>query len=86
MAEADEMAAQHRSRSATADEIFAELEKTGKGKRQHRYARSTPSKSFAKDLERLSRSGRYDMHRLKDAMLLLSPMMSRCDRNGSTIR
>ncbi|MGE0279525.1 MAG: type II toxin-antitoxin system YafQ family toxin [Rhizobiaceae bacterium] len=29
------------------------------------------SKSFAKDWERLSRSGRYDMHRLKEAMLLL---------------
>jgi mRNA interferase YafQ len=37
---------------------------------------ATPSKadytsSFHKDWERLSRSGRYDMHRLKEAMLLL---------------
>ena len=29
------------------------------------------SKSFLKDWERLSRSGRYDMNRLKKAMLLL---------------
>ena len=29
------------------------------------------TKAFQKDYERLSRSGRYDMHRLKDAMLLL---------------
>lgn len=29
------------------------------------------SKSFLKDWERLSRSGRYDLRRLKEAMLLL---------------
>lgn len=29
------------------------------------------AKSFAKDWERLSRSGRYDMNRLKEAMLQL---------------
>ena len=29
------------------------------------------TKTFAKDWERLSRSGRYDLHRLKAAMLLL---------------
>lgn len=29
------------------------------------------AKSFLKDWERLSRSGRFDMHRLKQAMLLL---------------
>ena len=29
------------------------------------------TKSFAKDWERLSRSGRYDMRRLKEVMLLL---------------
>ncbi len=29
------------------------------------------TKSFVKDWERLSHSGRYDMHRLKEAMLLL---------------
>ena len=29
------------------------------------------AKSFLKDWARLSRSGRYDMHRLKEAMLLL---------------
>ena len=29
------------------------------------------TKTFAKDWERLFRSGRYDLHRLKEAMLLL---------------
>lgn len=29
------------------------------------------TKTFAKDWERLSRSGRYDLNRLKEAMLLL---------------
>ena len=29
------------------------------------------AKGFLKDWERLSRSGRYDLHRLKEAMLLL---------------
>jgi mRNA interferase YafQ len=29
------------------------------------------TRSFLKDWEQLSRSGRYDMHRLKEAMLLL---------------
>lgn len=29
------------------------------------------TKAFSKDWERLSRSGRYDMHRLKEVMLLL---------------
>ena len=29
------------------------------------------AKPFLKDWDRLSRSGRYDMHRLKEAMLLL---------------
>lgn len=29
------------------------------------------TKAFQKDYERLSRSGRYDMHRLKEAMTLL---------------
>ena len=29
------------------------------------------TKAFRKDYERLSRTGRYDMHRLKEAMLLL---------------
>ena len=29
------------------------------------------TKAFLKDWERLSRSGRYDMHRLKEAILLL---------------
>jgi mRNA interferase YafQ len=32
---------------------------------------SNYAKSFIKDWERLSRSGRYNMHQLKEAMLLL---------------
>lgn len=32
---------------------------------------STFSKSFRKDWDRLHNTGRYDMHRLKEAMLLL---------------
>jgi len=32
---------------------------------------SSYTKAFLKDWERLSRSGRYDMHRLKEVMLLL---------------
>ena len=30
------------------------------------------AKAFSKDWERLSRSGRYDMHRLKKAMMLIA--------------
>lgn len=33
--------------------------------------RSDYTKAFVKDWERLSRSGRYEMHRLKEVMLLL---------------
>ena len=33
--------------------------------------RSDFTKAFAKDWERLSHSGRYDLHRLKEVMLLL---------------
>jgi mRNA interferase YafQ len=33
--------------------------------------RSDFTKAFHKDWERLSRSGRYDMHRIKEVMLLL---------------
>lgn len=33
--------------------------------------RSDRTRQFLKDWERLSRSGRYDMHRLKEVMLLL---------------
>lgn len=32
---------------------------------------SDRTKQFRKDWERLSHSGRYDMHRLKEAMLLI---------------
>jgi mRNA interferase YafQ len=45
--------------------------KTASSKRAPLPRTSDYSKSFLKDWERLSRSGRYDMKRLKEAMLLL---------------
>ena len=44
--------------------------KTAASKRAPLPRASDYTKSFLKDWERLSRSGRYDMHRLKEAMLL----------------
>ena len=43
----------------------------GDGKRASLLRSCDFSKSFVKDWERLNRSGRYDMHRLKEVMLLL---------------
>ena len=45
--------------------------KTATGKRAPLPRASDYAKSFFKDWERLSRAGRYDLHRLKEAMLLL---------------
>jgi len=45
--------------------------KSGSGKRANLPKSSDATKGFRKDWERLSRSGRYDMRRLKEAMLLL---------------
>jgi mRNA interferase YafQ len=45
--------------------------KTAASKRTILPRTSDYTKSFLKDWERLSRSGRYDMNRLKEAMLLL---------------
>lgn len=43
-----------------------------KGAKRARHPRSCDyAKAVSKDWERLSRAGRYDMHRLKEAMLLL---------------
>lgn len=47
------------------------LKKTPASKRATLPRAADFSKSFLKDWERLFRAGRYDMHRLKDAMLLL---------------
>jgi mRNA interferase YafQ len=47
------------------------LRKTAAGKRAHPPRRSDYTKAFLKDWERLSRSGRYNMNQLKEAMLLL---------------
>lgn len=46
-------------------------EKPAQGKRANPPRSSDRTKQFCKDWERLARSGRYDMHRLKYAMLLL---------------
>jgi mRNA interferase YafQ len=47
------------------------LKRAASGKRTALPRSSDRTKEFAKDWERLSRTGRYDMHRLKQAMLLL---------------
>jgi mRNA interferase YafQ len=47
------------------------LKKTAASKRASLLRRADYAKSFAKDWERLSRSGRYDMTKLKQVMLLL---------------
>lgn len=45
--------------------------KPARDKRANPPKRSDRTRQFLKDWERLSRSGRYDMHRLKAVMLLL---------------
>jgi mRNA interferase YafQ len=45
--------------------------KTAQQKRAKLPRNSDETKLFAKDWERLSHSGRYDMNRLKEAMMLL---------------
>ena len=45
--------------------------KPGRAKRAVPPRAADYTKAFRKDRDRLSRSGRYDMHRLKEAMLLL---------------
>jgi mRNA interferase YafQ len=47
------------------------LKKTAASKRAPLPRAADYTKSFLKDWERLSRSGRYDLHRLKAVMLLL---------------
>ena len=48
------------------------MSSTPASRRRATFPRSTDySKPFVKDWDRLSRSGRYDMHRLKEVMLLL---------------
>lgn len=47
------------------------LKRTATSKRAPLPRAADYAKSFLKDWERLSRSGRYDMNRLKEAMLLL---------------
>lgn len=45
--------------------------KTAKSKRTHPLREFSRTKEFKKDWQRLTHSGRYDMNRLKEAMLLL---------------
>lgn len=45
--------------------------RTAASKRAHLPRAADYTKAFLKDWERLSRAGRYDMNRLKEAMLLL---------------
>ena len=47
------------------------MKRTPASKRAEFPRRVDYAKSFVKDWERLSRSARFDMHRLKEAMLLL---------------
>ena len=47
------------------------LKKTANNKRTSIPRTSDYTKAFLKDWERLARSGRYDMNKLKEAMLLL---------------
>lgn len=47
------------------------MKRPAESKRARLPRRADYAKAFAKDWDRLSRSGRYDMHRLKEAMLLL---------------
>ena len=47
------------------------LKKPASSKRAPLLRRADHTKAFAKDWERLSRSGRYDLHRLKEVMLLI---------------
>ena len=47
------------------------MKKTAASKRASLPRAADYTKNFLKDWQRLSHSGRYDMHRLKEAMLLL---------------
>jgi mRNA interferase YafQ len=47
------------------------LKKPAASRRAAQPRRADYTKQFLKDWQTLSRSGRYDMHRLKEAMLLL---------------
>ena len=47
------------------------MKRSAESKRAKLPRASDFTKSFAKDWQRLSRSGRYDMHRLKEAVMLL---------------
>jgi DNA-damage-inducible protein J len=71
MDEADEIVRTRRTRFDNASELFDDLEKTAASKHSPLPRAADYTKSFLKDCERLSRSGRFDMNRLKEAMMLL---------------
>jgi DNA-damage-inducible protein J len=68
----EESRAMMATRFATADELFADLEKKAAASKRAVLPRAADyAKAFLKDWQRLSHSGRYDMVRLKEAMMLL---------------
>ena len=68
------MMSKRKARCADADALLAELEKTAASKPAYLPRAADYTKIFLKDWQRLSHSGRYDMVRLKAAMILLSAM------------
>lgn len=60
-----------RARFAIAEELSMTSKKSANSKRATLPRSSDRTKSFSKDWERLSHSGRYDMRQLKVAMMLL---------------
>ena len=71
MAEAEEIARTRRARLCHRRRIVCRLLKPAASKRAAPPRAADYSKTFLKDWERLSRSGRYDMNRLKEAMISL---------------
>ena len=65
MAEANEIVNTRHARFSKAAELFDDLEKTPASKRAPLPRAADYTKSFIKDWERLSRSGRYDLNKLK---------------------
>ena len=73
-------------RFASADEMLRNLKKPAASKRSNLPRRVDYAREFLKDWERLSRSGRYDMKRLKASCCFSSPTMLRSVLNGRITR
>jgi mRNA interferase YafQ len=65
------MMSARRVRFTSADERLADLEKTAASQRAAPPRAADYTKAFLKDWQRLSHSGRFDLVRLKEAMMLL---------------